>query len=83
MNGYLTRAGMTLIAMLALGLGEKTWAAEADSKSPVGPDKVLHHISDTEAQASRAMQYINNHLEVNPKAKIVVVTHAFGVDFLM
>jgi len=83
MNGYLKRAGMTLIAMLALGLAEKTWAAEADAKSPVGPDKVVYHISDTEAQASRAMQYINNHLEVNPKAQIIVVTHAFGVDFLM
>lgn len=49
----------------------------------VGPDKVVYHISDTETQASRAMVYINNHLEVNPKAKIVVVTHAFGIDFLM
>lgn len=49
----------------------------------VGPDKVVYHISDTEAQASRAMVYINNHLEVNPKAQIVVVTHAFGIDFLM
>jgi len=83
MNGYLKRAGMTLIAMLALGLAEKTWAAEADSKNPVGPDKVVYHISDTEAQATNALRYIRNHLEVNPKSKIVVVTHARGVEFLM
>ena len=30
-----------------------------------------------------ALRNISNHLEVNPKAKIVVVTHARGVDFLM
>ncbi len=28
------------------------------------------------------MRNIGNHLEVNPKAKIVVVTHSRGVDFL-
>lgn len=49
----------------------------------IGPDKVVYHINDTETQATRAMLYINNHLEVNPKAQIVVVTHAQGVDFLM
>lgn len=83
MNGYLKPAGMALIAMVALVLAEKTWAAEADAKNPVGPDKVVYHISDTEAQATRALLYIRNHLEVNPKAKIVVVTHARGVEFLM
>lgn len=50
--------------------------------NPVGPDKVVYHINDTPAQASAALRNINNHLEVNPKAKIVVVTHAEGVDFL-
>ncbi len=49
----------------------------------IGPDKVVYHINDTEGQATRAMQYISNHLEVNPKARIVIVTHAAGVDFLM
>ena len=58
-------------------------AATAAESPHVGPDKVVYHINDTEVQATRAMQYINNHLEANPKAKIIVVTHAFGVDFLM
>jgi hypothetical protein len=49
---------------------------------PVGPDKVVYHINDTQGQAVAALRNIGNHLEVNPKAKIVVVTHAKGVDFL-
>jgi intracellular sulfur oxidation DsrE/DsrF family protein len=55
----------------------------ADAKSNVAPDKVVYHVNDTGAQAVNALRNIGNHLEVNPKAKIVVVTHAQGVDFLM
>jgi uncharacterized protein len=47
------------------------------------PDKVVYHFSDGLAQASNGLRNIGNHLEVNPKAKIVVVAHALGVDFLM
>jgi hypothetical protein len=46
-------------------------------------DKVVYHINDGFAQASNGLRNIGNHLEVNPDAKIVVVTHAQGVDFLM
>src|SRR3989442_9410010 len=35
------------------------------------------------SQASNGLRNINNHLEVNPTAKIIVVAHARGVDFLM
>ena len=74
----------SLILALALAL-----AGCAATREPSGaadraaPHKVVYHINDTEGQAARAMQYINNHLEVNPNAKIVIVTHAAGVDFLM
>jgi intracellular sulfur oxidation DsrE/DsrF family protein len=54
-----------------------------DSRANVAPDKVVYHINDTGAQAANALRNIGNHLEVNPKARIVVVTHARGVDFLM
>lgn len=54
----------------------------ADVKANVAPDKVVYHINDTEEQAANALRNISNHLEVNPKARIVVVTHARGVDFL-
>ena len=46
-------------------------------------DKVVYHINDGFAQASNGLRNIGNHLEVNPGARIVVVTHAQGVDFLM
>jgi intracellular sulfur oxidation DsrE/DsrF family protein len=45
-------------------------------------DKVVYHVNDA-VNATAAIRNINNHLEVNPKVKIVVVTHALGVDFLM
>ena len=41
-----------------------------------------YHVNDSAEQAANALRNIGNHLEVNPKAKIVVVTHARGVDFL-
>lgn len=50
--------------------------------SNAAADKVVYHINDS-ANASNLLRNINNHLEVNPATKIVVVTHAKGVDFLM
>lgn len=53
-----------------------------DPKGNVAEDKVVYHVNDSAQQAVAALRNIGNHLEVNPKAKIVVVTHALGVDFL-
>jgi intracellular sulfur oxidation DsrE/DsrF family protein len=52
-------------------------------KDPVGPDKVVYHLNSGLEQASDGLRNIRNHLEVNPKARIVVVAHARGVDYLM
>ncbi|HEY8249383.1 MAG TPA: DsrE family protein [Burkholderiales bacterium] len=46
-------------------------------------DRVVYHLSEGLPQASNGLRNIGNHLEVNPKARIVVVSHARGVDFLM
>ena len=46
-------------------------------------DRVVYHIDNTEAQATKGLRNIRNHLDVAPDTKIVVVTHADGVDFLM
>jgi intracellular sulfur oxidation DsrE/DsrF family protein len=46
-------------------------------------DRVVYHFSEGLAQASNGLRNIGNHLEVNPNARIVVVSHARGVDFLM
>ena len=35
------------------------------------------------AQASRAVGNIRNHLDADPTAKIVVVAHGSGIDFLL
>ena len=48
-----------------------------------GTDRVVYHLNEGLPQASNGLRNINNHLEVNPAAKIVVVAHAQGVDFLM
>jgi uncharacterized protein len=46
-------------------------------------DKVVYHVDNAEAQATKALRNIRNHLDVAPDTKIVLVTHADGVDFLM
>ena len=46
-------------------------------------DKVVYHIDNAEAQATKGLRNIRNHLDVAPDTRIVVVTHAEGVDFLM
>ena len=46
-------------------------------------DKVVYHIDDAAAQATKGLRNIRNHLDVAPDTKIAVVTHANGVDFLM
>jgi uncharacterized protein len=46
-------------------------------------DTVVYHIDDTSSQALKALRNIRNHLDTDTTARITVVTHAFGVDFLM
>lgn len=48
-----------------------------------GEVKVVYHLSEGIPQAARAMNNIRNHLEADPKVKIVVVTHGPGIDFLL
>ena len=63
-----------LLAVLALSLAvSAAWAQE----------KVVYHFDSGLEQATKGLRNINNHLEVDPKAKIIAVTHADGVDFLM
>lgn len=69
-----------LVTLSMVGIGSPAVVIANDA---VGPDKVVYHVNDTEGQAMDAMRNIGNHLEVNPKARIVVVSHSRGVDFLM
>lgn len=63
-------AAMVLALMAATGLA----AAQ---------DTVVYHVNDTASQALSTLRNIRNHLDTDPSAKITVVTHALGVDFLM
>ena len=53
------------------------------STAAFAQDKVVYHINDTASQALATLRNIRNHMDTDPTAKITVVTHAFGVDFLM
>ena len=46
-------------------------------------DMVVYHIDDMSQQALKGLRNIRNHVDVDPGAKITVVTHALGVDFLL
>ena len=46
-------------------------------------DRVVYHIDNTAAQGLKGLRNVRNHLDVDPAAKITVVTHAEGVDMLM
>lgn len=58
-------------------------AALALSVPAAAQDKVVYHIDDAQAQATRALRSMRNHLDVAPDTRIVVVAHADGVDFLL
>lgn len=70
---------MKLAFLLALAL----FAGTAPAQDKPAAVRVVYHFSEGQAQASRGLEYIRNHLEVEPNAQIVVVAHALGVDFLM
>ncbi|MBX3610626.1 MAG: DsrE family protein [Hydrogenophaga sp.] len=45
--------------------------------------KTVYHMSEGIPQAVRGLRNIQNHLSADPKAKIVVVAHGAGIDFLL
>jgi len=75
-------SSFSLTAAALLALAGCTATDGVDPKAVVGPDKIVYHVNDTGAQGANTLRNINNHLEINPQAKIVVVAHAQGVDFL-
>jgi len=46
-------------------------------------EKVVYHFDSGLSQATKGLRNIRNHLDVDPKAQIIAVAHAEGVDFLM
>jgi len=68
---YLARLFTALIGVLLL------------CGSALAQDKVVYHFDNTEAQATKGLRNIRNHLDAAPGTQIVAVAHADGVDFLM
>ena len=66
-----------LMGFLAIGLLVASNLASAE------PTKVVYHIDDAATQGLKGLRNIRNHLDVSPQTKIIVVTHANGVDILM
>lgn len=46
-------------------------------------DTVVYHFDNAVAQGLKGLRNVRNHIDTDPAAKIVVVTHAEGVDMLM
>lgn len=46
-------------------------------------DKVVYHINDAAESALGTLRNMKNHLDTDPSAKLTLVAHAQGVDFLM
>ena len=51
--------------------------------APGDPIKVVYHMNEGVERAPQAIRNIRNHLNADPKAKIVVVSHAAGINFLL
>jgi len=71
------------LAVLAVVTPLVLAAAPAALAAGDGPVKVVYHVNEGNAQALNAVRNIRNHLTADPTAKIVVVTHAAGIDFLL
>jgi len=60
------------------------WAVSlAALAAPGDAIKVVYHMNEPAEHATQVIRNIRNHLNADPKAKIVVVSHASGIDFLM
>ena len=66
-----------LMGFVAVGLLLGSNLVSAD------PTRVVYHIDDAATQGLKGLRNIRNHLDVSPQTKIIVVTHANGVDILM
>ena len=66
--------------LLAVAVAAIAMTAVAAAGDPV---KVVYHMNEGVDHAPQMLRNIRNHLNADPKVKIVVVAHAAGVDFLL
>ena len=58
-------------------------AATPGAKNAEPTSKVVYHVNEGVEHAPQVLRNIANHLDAEPGAKIVVVTHGPGIDFLL
>ena len=77
------RAAVASLFLAVLSASAVTAASAAPAAAAaVRAEKVVYHVNDS-THAMGALGNVRNHLNANPKAKIVVVTHGPGIDFLL
>lgn len=64
----------SIFALIFLGLANLVQAQDI---------KALYHVNTGVETAAAALNNIRNHLDADPKTRIVVVSHGPGIDFLL
>lgn len=78
----MTRKFMQLMAAMAVAVALGGLGGCATNSKATDPIKTVYHINNSDV-AAVAMNNVNNHLGADPGAKITIVTHGKGIDFLL
>ena len=73
-------AASALAVSISLAVSTVPALAAAAAKDEI---KVVYHFNPGDEQSTKGIRNIHNHLTADPTAKIVVVAHAAGVQFLI
>jgi intracellular sulfur oxidation DsrE/DsrF family protein len=81
MKPHLLSAAL-ICAVLMCSVTASARAADVVQAEAAVQEKIVYHVNDS-AIARVAMRNVENHLGASPGARIVVVTHGKGIDFLL
>jgi intracellular sulfur oxidation DsrE/DsrF family protein len=76
------RSPLALAAPGLVALVLASWLALSRDPAPNGQLRVVFHVTSSDG-AGAALRTLGNHLRAEPDARIVVVAHNEGVDFLL
>jgi len=71
----------SLVKLAAVAAAMALMASCATMNVP--SSKVVYHVNEGVDKAVPALRNVGNHLSAEPTAKIIVVTHGPGIDFLL
>lgn len=70
-------------ALADASTGQPMAVAASGAAQAAATSKVVYHVNEGTEKAVAALRNVRNHLDAEPGAKIVVVTHSAGIDFLL